>query len=136
MLALINWWIGVGIPQIAHAHARNTLDLLFEKILSSRLWILDDWGVVSMKSEIAEEVFNLLDRRRHSSALLLTSNRDVEEWGSVFSDPVLAGAAIDRLFDRPRVVHFIGRNYRLKGKISLQNDVKAKKNAEGELDKH
>ena len=27
MLALINWWIGVGIPQIAHAHARNTLDL-------------------------------------------------------------------------------------------------------------
>ncbi len=122
--------------QIAHAHARNTLDLLFEKILSSRLWILDDWGVVSMKSEIAEEVFNLLDRRRHSSALLLTSNRDVEEWGSVFSDPVLAGAAIDRLFDRPRVVHFIGRSYRLKGKISLQNDVKAKKNAEGELDKN
>ncbi|MGZ3385860.1 MAG: ATP-binding protein [Isosphaeraceae bacterium] len=89
-----------------------------------------------MKSEIAEEVFNLLDRRRHSSALLLTSNRDVEEWGSVFSDPVLAGAAIDRLFDRPRVVHFIGRSYRLKGKISLQNDVKAKKNAEGELDKN
>ncbi len=34
------------------------------------------------------------------------------------------------------VVHFIGRSYRLKGKISLQNDVKAKKNAEGELDKN
>jgi len=34
------------------------------------------------------------------------------------------------------VVQFIGRSYRLKGKISLQNDVKAKKNAEGELDKN
>ncbi len=70
-----------------------------------------------MKPEIAEEVFDLLDRRRHSSALILTSNRDVSEWGSVFPDPVLAGAAIDRLFDRATVVTFTGQSYRLKGKI-------------------
>jgi DNA replication protein DnaC len=74
--------------QIAHARAKNTLDILFKKILASRLWILDDWGVVSMKSEVSEEVFDLLDRRRHSSALILTSNRDVTEWGAVFPDPV------------------------------------------------
>ena len=103
--------------QIAHARAKNTLDILFKKILASRLWILDDWGVVSMKSEVAEEVFDLLDRRRHSSALILTSNRDVSEWGTVFPDPVLAGAAIDRLFDRATPVTFTGKSYRLKGKI-------------------
>jgi len=103
--------------QIALARQKNSLDILFRKILAARLWILDDWGVVSMKSEIAEEVFDLLDRRRHSSALILTSNRDVSEWGSVFPDPVLAGAAIDRLFDRATVVTFTGQSYRLKGKI-------------------
>jgi DNA replication protein DnaC len=103
--------------QIALARQKNSLDILFRKILAARLWILDDWGVVSMKPEIAEEVFDLLDRRRHSSALILTSNRDVSEWGSVFPDPVLAGAAIDRLFDRPTVVTFTGESYRLKGKI-------------------
>ena len=107
--------------QIASARARNALDVLFKKILSSRLWILDDWGVVSMKSEIAEEVFDLLDRRKHSSALVLTSNRDVDEWGSVFPDPVLAGAAIDRLFDHATPVIFEGKSYRLKGKILLEN---------------
>jgi len=106
--------------QIAQARARNSLDLLFKKILSARLWILDDWGVVSMKSEIAEEVFDLLDRRRHSSALILTSNRDVDEWGTVFPDPVLAGAAIDRLFDRPTTITFLGKSYRLNGKIVLR----------------
>ena len=121
--------------QIAHARARNSLDVLFKKILAARLWILDDWGVVSMKSEIAEEVFDLLDRRRHSSALVLTSNRDVEEWGSVFSDPVLAGAAIDRLFDRAHLVNFIGPSYRLKGRIALQTAIKSLKNAEGEINK-
>lgn len=107
--------------QIAIARSRNSLDALFKRILSARLWILDDWGVVSMKSDVAEEVFDLLDRRRHSSALILTSNRDVEEWGSVFPDPVLAGAAIDRLFDRATIITFTGDSYRLKGKISIKN---------------
>jgi len=107
--------------QITLARSRNTLDVLFKRVLSARLWILDDWGVVSMKSEVAEEVFDLLDRRRHSSALILTSNRDVDEWGSVFPDPILAGAAIDRLFDRANIITFIGESYRLKGKINLKN---------------
>lgn len=106
--------------QIAQAKAKNSLDLLFKKILSSRLWILDDWGVVSMTSDISEEVFDLLDRRRHSSALILTSNRDIDEWGSVFHDPVLAGAAIDRLFDHPHLVTFTGNSYRLKGKLTVK----------------
>jgi len=113
--------------QIAHARARNSLDGLFKKILTSRLWILDDWGVVSMKSEIAEEVFDLLDRRRHSSALILTSNRDVEEWGTVFPDPVLAGAAIDRLFDHATTLSFLGDSYRIKGKISARDSIQKQK---------
>jgi DNA replication protein DnaC len=118
--------------QIATARSKNTLDVLFKKILSARLWILDDWGVVSMKSEIAEEVFDLLDRRRFSSALLLTSNRDIDEWGSVFHDPVLAGAAIDRLFDRATVITFLGKSYRLSGKIALPDYAKEMKNAQGD----
>jgi len=38
---------------------KNNLDVLFKKILSSKLWILDDWGVTTMSREIAEEVFDL-----------------------------------------------------------------------------
>ena len=105
--------------QIAVAQSKNSLDILFKKILASRLWILDDWGVISMKSAISEEVFDLLDRRRHSSALILTSNRDVDEWGTVFPDPVLASAAIDRLFDRASIVTFIGKSYRLNSRINV-----------------
>lgn len=112
--------------QIAAARLKNSLDVLFKRMLSARLWILDDWGVVSMRPEVAEEVFDLLDRRRHSSALLLTSNRDVTEWGTVFPDPVLASAAIDRLFDSPHVVTFTGDSYRMKGKIALKESLSRK----------
>ncbi len=51
--------------------------------------------------------------------MVLTSNRDVEEWGEVFPDPVLANATIDRIFDRAFIVAFQGQSYRLKGKITL-----------------
>jgi DNA replication protein DnaC len=110
------------IQEIRIAKERNTLDTLFKKILSSRLWILDDWGVVSMPRDIGEEVFDLLDRRKYSSSMILTSNRDVTEWPEVFSDPVLSSAALDRIFDRAEIIVFKGKSYRLNGRIEIKSD--------------
>lgn len=103
--------------RIVLAKTRGTLDRVFAKMLGASLWIFDDWGVVSMTREVAEEVFDLLDRRKHSTAMILTSNRDVCEWGQVFPEPILASAAIDRLFDRADIFLFNGPSYRLKGRI-------------------
>jgi len=103
--------------QILIYRQKNQLDLFFKKVLSAKLWIIDDWGVVSMGRDVAEEVFDLLDRRKHQAAMILTSNRDVSEWGEVFPDPVIANATIDRIFDRPKIVIFKGQSYRLKGRI-------------------
>ena len=61
--------------------------------------------------------------------MVLTSNRDVEEWPQVFSDPVLANAAIDRMFENAKIVIFEGPSYRMKGRIILP-DVDSGKNAE------
>ena len=96
---------------------RGTLDLVFKRLLSAHLWIIDDWGVVSMNREVAEEIFDLMDRRKHSSAMILTSNRDVSEWAEVFPDPIIANATVDRIFDRAKMVLFKGESYRLKGRI-------------------
>jgi DNA replication protein DnaC len=107
--------------------ATHSLDTLFKRILSSKLWILDDWGVVSLGREASEEIFDLLDRRKGHSAMILTSNRAVEEWGEVFPDPILAAASIDRMFDRAEIVLFKGDSYRLKGRISermVDNELK------------
>ena len=74
-----------------------------------------------MSREVAEEIFDLLDRRKHSSAMILTSNRDIDEWPQVFPDPVIANATIDRIFDRADISIFKGMSYRLKGKIEIKN---------------
>jgi DNA replication protein DnaC len=103
--------------EIMLGRLRNNLDQLFKKLLGAHLWIIDDWGVVTMTREVAEEIFDLMDRRKHSSAMILTSNRDVSEWAEVFPDPVIANATVDRIFDRARTVLFKGQSYRLKGRI-------------------
>lgn len=109
---------------IIRAKAKNELSVLFKKILSSNLWILDDWGVVSLNRDVSEEVFDLLDRRTFSTSMILTSNRDIGEWPEVFVDPVLASAAIDRIFDRAKIAIFKGKSYRAEGK----NKVRVAKN--------
>ena len=70
-----------------------------------------------MTRDGAEEIFDLMDRRKHSSAMILTSNRDVSDWVEVFPDPVIANATVDRIFDRAKMVLFKGQSYRLKSRI-------------------
>ena len=105
---------------IRRAIQKDTLDLLFKKILTSKLWIIDDWGVVTYPRDIAEEVFDLFDRRKHNSAMILTSNRDIEEWPQTFPDLVLANATIDRMFENSTSIVFMGDSYRLKGRIEFK----------------
>jgi DNA replication protein DnaC len=105
--------------KIRKAQERGNLDILFKQILTTKLWLLDDWGVVSMPRDVSEEIFDLFDRRKHNSAMILTSNRDVEEWPQVFSDPVLASAAIDRMFENAHICIYDGPSYRMKGRIKF-----------------
>lgn len=106
--------------KIRKAQERGNLDILFKQILTTKLWLLDDWGVVSMPRDVSEEIFDLFDRRKHNSAMIITSNRDVDEWPQVFSDPVLASAAIDRMFENAHICIYDGDSYRMKGRIKFK----------------
>ena len=46
--------------------------------------------------------------------MLVTSNRAVGEWGSVFGDPVVATAILDRLTHHVSILAMNGDSYRLK----------------------
>ena len=105
--------------EILEAKLDNSMADLFKRILSAKLWIIDDWGVVSHSREVAEEIFDLMDRRKQNSAMILTSNRDVEEWSQCFSDPVISNITIDRIFDRAETLIFKGESYRLSGRIEI-----------------
>ena len=48
--------------------------------------------------------------------MLITSNRSVGDWGTVFGDPVVATAILDRLLHHSQVITIRGDSYRLREK--------------------
>jgi DNA replication protein DnaC len=50
--------------------------------------------------------------------MLITSNRSIGEWGTVFGDAVVATAILDRLLHHNHVLTIRGDSYRLREKRS------------------
>jgi len=67
------------------------------------------------KADAAHLFFQLVSRRYETGAMLITSNRSVAEWGTVFADPVVATAILDRPAPQPRA-DVRGDSYRLRAK--------------------
>ena len=67
---------------------------------------LDDLG--------ATIFFQLVSARYERGSIILTSNKSYGEWGSIFGDPIIATAILDRLLHHSTTVNIRGESYRLK----------------------
>ena len=81
-----------------------------------KLLIVDELGYLPLEPQAAHLFFQLVSRRYEKGAMLITSNRNVGEWGTVFADPVVATAILDRLLHHSHVVTIRGESYRLRAK--------------------
>jgi DNA replication protein DnaC len=48
--------------------------------------------------------------------MILTSNKSYGDWGTIFSDNVIASAILDRLLHHSTTINIKGESYRLKEK--------------------
>ena len=80
-----------------------------------RRWLVE--GVcLPFEPDAAHLFYQLVSRRYERGAMLVTSNRAVGEWGTVFGDPVVATAILDRLLHHSHVVTIRGESYRRREK--------------------
>jgi hypothetical protein len=71
-------------------------------------------GYLPLEPDAAHLFFQLVSRRYETGAMLITSNRSVAEWSTVFADPVVATAILDRLLHHSHVLTIRGDSYRLR----------------------
>ena len=64
----------------------------------------------------ATPIARLVSQRYKRGSILLTSNRAVSEWASVFGDAVVATAILDRMLHHSHVLTIRGDSYRLREK--------------------
>jgi DNA replication protein DnaC len=104
------------VANLAKGHSHGRLDDLLVNLVKPKLLIIDELGYLPLEPDAAHLFFQLVSRRYERGAMLLTSNRSVGEWGTVFGDPVVATAILDRLLHHSHVITIRGDSYRLKEK--------------------
>jgi DNA replication protein DnaC len=104
------------IAHLVKAHAQGQLEEKLGHYTKPKLLIIDELGYLPIEPDAAHVLFQLVSRRYERGSILLTSNRAVNEWGTVFGDPVVATAILDRLLHHSHVITIRGESYRLREK--------------------
>ena len=89
-------------------------DRTFRSFLGPDLLILDDLGLHRLTAQQSADLYELIIGRHRVSSFVITSNRAVEEWLSLFDDPILGNSALDRLANASFQIVIEGASYREK----------------------
>lgn len=82
-------------------------------VIKMPILILDDFGLQALNEEQQEDLYQVIAQRYEKSSTIITSNRDFDEWPSIFVNPLLGTAALDRLVHKGIQVVIEGSSYRL-----------------------
>jgi DNA replication protein DnaC len=74
---------------------------------------LDDFGLQSMPSQQQEDLYEIICERYEKKSLIITSNRHISEWNEIFSNQLIASAAMDRLVHKAIEIIIDGGSYRV-----------------------
>ena len=97
---------------MSQARADNSVERTFRSFLSPDLLILDDLGLHRLTAQQSADLYELIISRHRVSSFVITSNRAVEEWLSLFDDPILGNSALDRLANASYQIIIEGQSYR------------------------
>ena len=97
---------------MAQARVDNSVDRAFRAFLAPDLLILDDLGLHRLTGQQSADLYELIISRHRVSSFVITSNRAVEEWLSIFDDPILGNSALDRLANSSYQIVIEGSSYR------------------------
>jgi len=92
--------------------------LLLKRCIGAGLLILDDFAFRAYSQTETELLYSICDERLSEGSIVVTSNRPPEDWFSVFPDPIVGGAVMDRpVSGAVKLIVTSGRSYRKEGRL-------------------
>ena len=86
---------------------------LQKQMVSHKLLIIDELGVVPLSKTGTELLFELISQQYERGATLITSNLPFDEWTETFGSERLTGALLDRLTHHVNILERNGESSRL-----------------------
>jgi len=102
------------VTDLGRAYREGRLDRRLRVYLAPKVLIIDEMGYLPLDEMGATIFFQLVSARYERSSIILTSNKSYGDWGSIFGDPIIATAILDRLLHHSTTINIRGESYRLK----------------------
>src|SRR3972149_6855686 len=100
------------LADLGGGRADETWEKRIQHYLKPNLLIADDFAMKEFTKTQAEDLYELIDRRYHTSSLIVTANRAPKDWYPLFPNPVIAESALDRLVSCAHMITLTGKSYR------------------------
>jgi len=105
-------WDMINILQ--QSRADYSYQRKIQAYLKPDLLILDELGYRFMAESTVEDFFEIVSKRYEKGSIVITSNRPLHQWNSVFIDKTLTTAVVDRLLHHCTTIEIKGDSYRVK----------------------
>ncbi len=102
------------VTDLGRAYREGRLDRRMRVYLAPKILVIDEMGYLPLDDLGATIFFQLVSARYERGSIILTSNKSYGDWGSIFGDPIIATAILDRLLHHSTTINIRGESYRLK----------------------
>lgn len=102
------------MSDLLKADLKGTLEHSIAELIKIDLLIIDDFGLKKIDQTGSEYFYTIIDGRYGTRSTILTSNRPMTDWMSIFPDPVIAGAILDRIAHNAHQIIIKGESMRKK----------------------
>jgi DNA replication protein DnaC len=110
------------VQDMAEAEATGTRKEIVANLCKVELLVLEDLGMKHLPPTAAEDLLEIFVRRYEKGAIIMTTNRPLEDWGQVLGDTAAAGAILDRFLHHAEVIRLQGRSYRMQHRKELHDN--------------
>lgn len=100
------------LSQLRAARADQSYDRRLLRFTAPDLLVVDDLGLRPLQGDEPIDLYEIIRQRYERGAIILTSNRALEEWYPLFLDDLMASAAMDRLLHHAHTVVIEGDSFR------------------------
>ncbi len=100
------------VQKLQIARRELQLEATIAKLDKFDLLILDDLAYVTKDQAETSVLFELISARYEQRSILITANQPFGEWNSVFPDPAMTLAAVDRLVHHATIFEMNVESYR------------------------